>query len=335
MPAKKVAINGFGRIGRLALRHIIDNNPSFEVVAINNRSDLQTMAHLLKYDSAQGKFQKEVTWDADHLIVDGKKILRTSENDPANLPWKDLDIDIVLESTGVFLTTEKAQKHFDAGANKVILSAPPKSKEIKSIVPGVNENTITSEDKIISNSSCTTNCLAPMVKVVDDLVGVESGFLSTIHAYTADQRTVDGSHKDLRRARAAASNIIPTSTGAAKAVGNVLPHLNGKLNGNAYRVPVVDGSVTDFVCTTKEKCSVEEINEAFKKAAQNHLKGILAYNEDPIVSSDIIGDPHSCIFEAPFTMAHENQVKIVGWYDNEMGYAARTVDLIDYLSKNY
>ena len=333
MPTK-IAINGFGRIGRLALRQLINRN-DIEIVAINNRSELPTMAHLFKYDSAQGKFEKEIKIEGDHLVVDGKKILRTSESDPANLPWGKLGVEIVLESTGIFLSKEKAAKHLEAGAKKVVLSAPPKGDGIKSIVLGVNEGTISGDDDIISNSSCTTNCLAPMVKVLDDLAGVESGFLSTIHAYTADQRTVDGSHKDLRRARAAAANIIPTSTGAAKAVGKVLPHLEGALKGNAYRVPVVDGSITDFVCNVKKEVSEEEINQAFKKAAGGNLKGIIEYNEDPIVSSDIIGNTHSCIFEAPLTMSTQKQVKIVGWYDNEMGYATRSVDLIQYIDQKF
>lgn len=334
MPKIQVAINGFGRIGRHAFRQLLQKS-NVEVVAINDLTDRETLAHLLKYDSAHGKFEKDIEVSQEGLKVAGKEIRVLSERDPSNLPWKKMQIDVVLESTGLFLTREKAENHIRAGARKVVLSAPAKDRDIKSIVLGVNENIITADDDVLSNSSCTTNCLAPLVKTIDDLAGIETGFLATIHAYTSDQSLVDAPHKDLRRARAAAVNIIPTSTGAAKAVGLVLPHLEGKLNGHAYRVPVVNGSVTDFVCTTQEKCTPEQINDAFRKAANGPMKGILYFNEEPIVSSDIIGNTHSCIFESELTMVQEKQLKVVAWYDNEIGYSSRTADLIALLGEKF
>jgi glyceraldehyde 3-phosphate dehydrogenase len=259
--------------------------------------------------------------------VNGVSIKATAERDPTNLPWKELDIDVVLESTGFFRSPEGASKHIEAGAKKVVISAPA-SGDIKTVVLGVNDNTLSGEEVILSNASCTTNCLAPMVKVLDDLIGVESGFMTTIHSYTSDQRLLDAPHSDLRRARSAALNIIPTSTGAAKAVGLVLPHLAGKLNGNSLRVPTPSGSATDFVVTLKGETSKEEVNAAFKKASETNLKGILEYTEDPIVSIDIVGNPHSCIFDSMTTMVYGNTVKVMGWYDNEAGYSNRVADLI-------
>jgi glyceraldehyde 3-phosphate dehydrogenase len=322
----RVAINGFGRIGRLAFKCLLEKS-NVEVVAINDLTDNKTLAHLLKYDSVQGKFNGTVDFTEDHIIVNGQKIVATAERDPANLPWKELKVDVVLESTGFFRSPETAGKHITAGAKKVIISAPA-SGDIKTVVLGVNDETLTGDETILSNASCTTNCLAPMAKVLDDLIGVESGFMTTIHSYTSDQRLLDAPHSDLRRARSAALNIIPTSTGAAKAVGLVLPHLAGKLNGNSLRVPTPTGSATDFVVTLKRDTTVEEVNAAFKKASETNLKGILEYSEDPLVSTDIVGSPYSCIFDADTTMVMGNTVKIMGWYDNEAGYSNRVADLI-------
>jgi glyceraldehyde 3-phosphate dehydrogenase len=325
--AKRIAINGFGRIGRLTFRNLIQME-GIEVVAINDLTDNATLAHLLKYDSVHGKFPGTVSADEHFLYVNNKKIHAIAERDPKALPWKDMQIDIVIESTGRFTDRETAGLHLSAGAKKVIISAPAKG-DIPTIVLGVNDEVIHADHNIYSNASCTTNCLAPMVKVLDDAFGVESGFMTTIHAYTADQRIQDSPHEDLRRARAAAISIVPTSTGAAKAVGLVLPHLKGKLNGNAMRVPVPDGSVTDFTATLKKPATVEEINAAFKAASETYLKGILEYCEEPIVSSDILGNPHSCIYDVDLTMVQGNTAKIVGWYDNEAGYSARLAQLAD------
>ncbi len=325
--AKRIAINGFGRIGRLTFRNLIQME-GIEVVAINDLTDNATLAHLLKYDSVHGKFPGTVSADEHFLYVNNKKIHAIAERDPKALPWKDMGIDIVIESTGRFTDRETAGLHISAGAKKVIISAPAKG-DIPTIVLGVNDEVIHADHNIYSNASCTTNCLAPMVKVLDDAFGVESGFMTTIHAYTADQRIQDSPHEDLRRARAAAISIVPTSTGAAKAVGLVLPHLKGKLNGNAMRVPVPDGSVTDFTATLKKPANVAEINAAFKAASETYLKGILEYCEEPIVSSDILGNPHSCIYDVDLTMVQGNTAKIVGWYDNEAGYSARLAQLAD------
>ena len=325
--AKRIAINGFGRIGRLTFRNLIQME-GIEVVAINDLTDNATLAHLLKYDSVHGKFPGTVSADEHFLYVNNKKIHAIAERDPKALPWKDMGIDIVIESTGRFTDRETAGLHISAGAKKVIISAPAKG-DIPTIVLGVNDEVIHADHNIYSNASCTTNCLAPMVKVLDDAFGVESGFMTTIHAYTADQRIEDSPHEDLRRARAAAISIVPTSTGAAKAVGLVLPHLKGKLNGNAMRVPVPDGSVTDFTATLKKPATVAEINAAFKAASETYLKGILEYCEEPIVSSDILGNPHSCIYDVDLTMVQGNTAKIVGWYDNEAGYSARLAQLAD------
>lgn len=334
----RVAINGFGRIGRTFLRALVERaRNQLDVVAINDLTDAHTLAHLLRYDSAYGRFPLEVqvTEDHSHLQVGPWKIRVFSEPDPHKLPWKDLGIDIVLESTGKFRKAEQAQAHLNAGARKVIISAPAKGN-VKTVVLGVNENIITAEDHILSNASCTTNCLAPMVYVLDREFGIESGLMNTVHAYTADQRLQDAPHKDLRRARAAAHNIIPTTTGAAEAVTLVLPHLKGKLTGMAMRVPVLTGSVTDFVCVLKKPATAEEINEAFRKYAENSLKGILQYCEDPIVSADIVGNPHSCILDAlSTTVLNGTMVRVVGWYDNEYGYSCRLVDLMIYVARRF
>lgn len=322
----KVAINGFGRIGRHAFKFLF-NNSNVEVVAINDLTDNKTLAHLLKYDSIHGKFNGTVDFDDQFLIINGKKIHALAERDPSKLPWASLGVDVVLESTGFFTDKDKAMAHITAGARKVVISAPG-TGDIKTIVLGVNDSILDGSEQVMSNASCTTNCLAPMVKVLDEAFGIEHGFMTTIHAYTSDQNLQDAPHKDLRRARAAAYSIVPTSTGAAKAVGLVLPHLKGKLNGNAMRVPIPDGSVTDFTCQLKKPATVEEINAAFKAAADGSLKGILEYNTDPIVSIDIVGNTHSCIFDSELTMVIGNTAKVVGWYDNETGYSSRVADLI-------
>jgi glyceraldehyde 3-phosphate dehydrogenase len=324
----KVGINGFGRIGRLVTRAILANySDKIQVVAVNDLTDAKTLAHLFKYDSAQGKFNGEVRADGDVLIINGEKIKVTAERDPSKLDWGKDGVRTVVESTGFFTSSDTASKHLQAGAEKVIISAPAKG-DVKTIVLGVNDEGISKDVDLYSNASCTTNCLAPMVKVLDEAFGVEKGFMTTIHAYTGDQPTVDSPHSDLRRARAAAVNIVPTSTGAAKAVGLVLPHLDGKLDGGAMRVPVPTGSLTDFTATLKKEVTRDEVNAAFKKAAAGPLKGILEYTDDPIVSTDIIGNPHSTIFDSGITKASGTMVKVVGWYDNEAGYSARTADLI-------
>ncbi len=323
--AKRIAINGFGRIGRLSFRNLLQMN-DVEVVAINDLTDNPTLAHLLKYDSVHGRFNGTVSADEANIYVNGKAIKALAEKDPTRLPWKELGVDVVLECTGRFTDEEKASWHLQAGARKVIISAPAKGN-IPTVVLGVNNEKITADVAIFSNASCTTNCLAPMVKVLDELLGIENGFMTTIHAYTADQNIQDAPHRDLRRARAAAVSIVPTSTGAAKAVGEVLPHLKGKLNGNAMRVPVPDGSVTDFTAIVRKTATAAEINAAFKAASEGALKGILEYCDDPIVSADIVGNPYSCIFDSALTMVIGNTVKIVGWYDNEAGYSARLAEL--------
>lgn len=322
----KVAINGFGRIGRHAFKFLIEK-PGVEVVAINDLTNNETLAHLLKYDSVHGRFNGTVESDDQSITVNGKRIAALAERDPANLPWADHGVDVVLESTGFFTDAEKAKAHITAGAKKVVISAPA-SGDLKTVVLGVNDTIIDGSEEVISNASCTTNCLAPMVKVLDDAFGIEQGFMTTIHAYTSDQNLQDAPHKDMRRARAAAYSIIPTSTGAAKAVGLVMPHLAGKLNGNAMRVPIPDGSVTDFTVTLKNAATVEQVNEAMKTASNGALNGIMEYTEDPLVSIDIVGNAHSCIFDSKMTMAIGNQVKVVGWYDNETGYSARVADLV-------
>lgn len=325
--AIRVGINGFGRIGRLVLRALIEK-PDVEITQINDLTDAATLAHLLKYDSVHGRFSYPIHVEGNYLVVKGQKILITAEKDPANLGWDKTQTQVVVESTGVFTDGAQARKHLTAGAQKVIISAPASGDIDATVVLGVNDHILTPEMKVISNASCTTNCLAPMVKVLDEAFGVEQGFMNTVHAYTADQRLQDAPHKDLRRARAAALNIVPTTTGAAKAVGLVLPHLKGKLDGIALRVPVPDGSVTDFVAILKKPADKAAINAAFKAAAEGSLKGILEYTEDPIVSTDIVGNPHSVIFDAASTMAMGNMVRVLGWYDNEYGYSHRTADLV-------
>lgn len=323
--AKKIAINGFGRIGRLTFRNLI-SQPDVEIVAINDLTDNATLAHLLKYDSVHGKFNGTVSSDDTYIHVNGKAIHALAEKDPTKLPWKELGVDVVLECTGRFTDKEKAGMHLTAGAKKVVISAPA-TGDLPTIVLGVNDEKIQSDANIYSNASCTTNCLAPMAKILDDSFGIEKGFMTTIHAYTADQNLQDAPHKDLRRARAAALSIVPTSSGAAKALGLVLPSLSGKLNGSAMRVPTPTGSVTDFTAIVSKKASIQEINAAFKAAADGPMKNILEYTEDEIVSADIVGNKHSCIFDSKLTMVIDNMVKIVGWYDNEAGYSARLADL--------
>jgi glyceraldehyde 3-phosphate dehydrogenase len=326
---KKVAINGFGRIGRLAFRQML-NRSDLSVLAINDLTDVDTLAHLLRYDSIHGKFDGSVQVEGGNLVVNGQTIHISAERNPADLPWASLGIDIVVESTGVFTSEEKASLHLDAGAGKVVISAPAKGS-MKTVVLGVNDEILTDEDRIVSNASCTTNCLAPMAKVLDDAFGVEHGLITTIHAYTADQRLQDAPHTDLRRARAAALSMIPTSTGAAKAVGLVLPQLAGKLDGLAVRVPTPTGSVTDLTATLKRSVTAEEVNAAMQAAAEGAMKGVLEYSIDPLVSVDIVGNPHSCIFDSGLTIAMGTTVKVFGWYDNEAGYATRVADLVERL----
>jgi len=328
-----LAINGFGRIGRFVFKIIIENySDEINVVAINDLTDTKTLAHLLKYDSVHGKFDAKIECTKHSLVINNNQIHVLSEKDPELLPWKHLQVDIVIESTGFFRTKELAEKHIHAGARKVIISAPAKSDDIKTIVFGVNENTYDHEkDNIVSNASCTTNCLAPMVKVLNDNFGVEKGLLNTIHSYTSDQRLVDAPHKDLRRARSAAINIVPTTTGAAIAVTKVIPSLQGKLDGIAMRVPTPDGSIVDFTCQLKRNVTKNEINKLFKNVSLHHLKGVLEYTEEPLVSTDIVGNPHSVIFDSQLTYVKDNLVKVIGWYDNEAGYSYRLVELALFL----
>lgn len=322
----KVAINGFGRIGRLTFKALLKKS-NVEVVAINDLTDTTTLAHLLKYDSVHGRFDGTVAAEADGIVVNGKKIKIYAEREPKNLPWGENNVDVVLESTGRFVDAAGAGGHLEAGAKKVVISAPAKG-DIPTVVLGVNEDILTGDETIMSNASCTTNCLAPMAKVLDDNWGIEKGYISTIHAYTADQNLQDAPHSDLRRARAAAYSMVPTSTGAAKAVGLVLPHLKGKLDGIAVRVPIPDGSLTDLTVILKKEVTAEEINAAMKKASEGAMNGVLEYTTDPIVSIDIVGNPSSCIFDSKLTSANGTLVKVVGWYDNEAGYSNRAADLI-------
>lgn len=321
----RVAINGFGRIGRTFFRAAQTEGVGFEIVAINDLTDVETLAHLLKYDSIMGRFGAEVEVKEGALVVDGKEIKILAERDPQNLPWKDLGVDVVLESTGFFTEGSKAKAHIEAGAKKVILSAPGKNID-GTFVMGVNDDQYDAANHhIVSNASCTTNCLAPMAKVLSDAFGIKQGLMTTIHAYTADQRLQDAPHRDLRRARAAAVNMVPTSTGAAAAVGLVLPELKGKLDGFAVRVPTITGSITDLTFTAEREVTVEEVNAAVKAAAEGPMKGIIKYNEDPIVSKDIEGESISTVFDAPLTKVIGDQVKVIAWYDNEYGYVARLV----------
>jgi len=330
-----VAINGFGRIGRSILRIIVENDFDINVVAINDLGNYENLAYLLKHDSVMGILDRNVSVAGDKLIVDDRTIQLTSIKDPAELPWKEMDVDVVVESTGIFRDSESLNKHLDAGAKKVLLTVPPKDDIDATIVLGVNDGDLKPEDKIVSNASCTTNCLAPIAKVLDDNFGIISGLMTTVHAYTNDQALAETTHSDFRRGRSATQNIIPTSTGAAKAVGMVLPELNGKLDGMAMRVPVPDGSVVDLVVELEKKVSIDDINKAVKNAADNELNGILEYSEVPLVSTDILNNPHSSIYDASSTQLLEgNHVKVVCWYDNEWGYSNRVVDLIGNLLDN-
>jgi len=331
MKKTRIAINGFGRIGRNLCRLLI-NHPTIEVVAINDLADTKTMAHLFKYDSIHGKLTNTITSDDTHLYIDGKPIVFFHESQIQHLDWKDLAIDFVVEATGKHKTHALLQHHLNNGANRVILSVPPEDAFIKTVVLGVNEHIITPEDRIISNASCTTNNAAPMIKILHELAGLDKAFITTVHSYTSDQSLQDQPHKDLRRARGAAQSIIPTTTGAAKALTKIFPEFEGKIGGGGIRVPVPDGSLTDITCYTNRDVSVEEINAAFKEAALHSHKGIIEYTEDPIVSIDIVGNTHSCIFDAQLTSVLDRMVKIVGWYDNEIGYSSRIIDLIIYLS---
>lgn len=329
----KIGINGFGRIGRNYLRAALAQGSGLDVVAVNDLSDTKSLATLLKYDSVAGRINAEVTFDDSHVFVNGKKIKVLAERDPARLPWAELGVQIVIESTGRFTNVTDAQKHIDAGATKVLISAPGTDVH-GTFVMGVNHETYNpATDHIISNASCTTNCLAPLAKVFHDEFGIENGLMTTVHAYTADQNLQDGPHEDLRRARAAAINIVPSSTGAAKAIGLVLPELKGKLDGFALRVPVPTGSITDLTVVTKSTVTVEQILAAYKKASEGYLKGILSYTDEPLVSSDIVTDPHSAIFDAGLVKVIGHTVKVSAWYDNEWGYSNRLVDLTEYVAE--
>lgn len=328
----RIAINGFGRIGRYTLKMLL-RKEGLEVVAINDLTDTRTLAHLFKYDTVHGKFDGSVENEEGGLQINGKNIPVFALKNPAELPWNDLKVDVVIECTGLFRSYEKAYAHIEAGAKKVIISAPADGDKVKSVVMGVNEHILDANDLIISNASCTTNNAAPMIKVIEELCDAQSGFITTVHSYTSDQRLHDSPHKDLRRARAAAENIIPTSTGAAKAITKIFPDLDGKIGGAGIRVPVKDGSLTDITLIVKNPKTVDEINAAFKEASENALKGILQYEVDPIVSSDVIGNPHSCVYDAQLTTVIGNMVKVVGWYDNEAGYSNRLVDLVMYIAK--
>jgi len=328
----RVAINGFGRIGRLAFKQLL-NSDSLDVVAINDLTDNATLLHLLKYDTTHGIFDAELSLNQEGFQINDESVKVLSEADPNKLPWSDLEVDIVLECTGRFRSKEDCLQHINAGAKGVIISAPPKGDDVPTFVLGVNDQDLTIEMQVISNASCTTNCLAPMIKILDDEYGIEEGFITTVHAYTADQRLQDAPHKDLRRARNAAQNIIPTSTGAAKATTKVIPHLKGKLNANAYRVPVMDGSLTDVTVKIKKAVSRDDINALFKSKSQNEFKDIIRYTDEPLVSSDIIGDPHSTIYDSELCEVQDQLIKIVGWYDNENGYATRLVDMTHLYAK--
>tara|TARA_B100000809_G_scaffold254895_1_gene292676 strand:- start:2127 stop:3134 length:1008 start_codon:yes stop_codon:yes gene_type:complete len=323
----RIAINGFGRIGR-SLTRALQQHSNIEIVAINDLADTNTLAHLLKYDSVHGKFDGEIASTDSSISINGKEIKAFNERDPKTLPWSALNIDIVIESTGLFLTKELASQHLTAGAKRVILSAPPKSNDIKTVVLGINDSNIDGSEEIISNASCTTNAAAPLIKVLHDLYHIESAYITTIHSYTSDQTLHDAPHKDLRRARAGALSIIPTTTGAAKAITKIFPDLDGNIGGCGIRVPVPNGSLIDISVILKEDTTVEAINKAFKEASETYLKGILEYTEDPIVSIDIVGNPYSCIFDSQLTSLTGHMVKLVGWYDNEMGYSNRLAELI-------
>ncbi|MCF7792647.1 MAG: type I glyceraldehyde-3-phosphate dehydrogenase [Candidatus Cloacimonetes bacterium] len=328
---KHIAINGFGRIGRLVFRELFERE-GFEIVAINDLTNAKTLAHLLKFDSVHGQFKHDVIVKDNAILVDGKEIKIFAEKEPENLPWQALNIDLVVESTGVFRTREEAAKHLTAGAKKVIISAPAKDEVDATIVLGVNDEILQADHEIVSNASCTTNCLAPVMKVITDNFEVESAFMTTIHSYTGDQRLLDFPHSDLRRARAAAVNIVPTTTGAASATGKVIPILQGKIDGMAVRVPTPNGSLVDLTITLKTETTKDTINNLMERAAETNLKGILEYSEQPLVSTDIIGNPASSIFDSNCTMVNGKAVKILSWYDNEWGYSCRVVDLIERLT---
>jgi glyceraldehyde 3-phosphate dehydrogenase len=330
----RVGINGFGRIGRNFLRAAVQQEADIEIVGVNDLTDNRTLSHLLRYDSVHGRFNGTVELSDKGLAVNGTEIAISSERDPANLPWKDLGADIVVESTGIFTDAQKAKAHIEAGARKVIISAPAKNEDV-TVVMGANEGDYDPEQhQVISNASCTTNCVVPLAKVLDEgFDGIQQGFMTTVHAYTNDQGTQDQPHKDLRRARAAAVSIIPTTTGAAKAAALSLPQLKGRLDGLALRVPIPDGSITDLVVMVGRETTAEEVNEAYRAAAEGPLKGILEYQTDPIVSIDIVGNPHSCILDSASTMASGNMVKVLGWYDNEWGYSCRLLDLVNYVGE--
>jgi glyceraldehyde 3-phosphate dehydrogenase len=323
----KIAINGFGRIGRNLFRLLL-NHPTLEVAAINDIADNRTMAHLIKYDSIHGVLPFEVSFDDTSIIINGKSYLFFHEREIANLNWEPLNIDFVIECTGKYKSFEDINKHILAGAKKVILSAPSEVPEIKTVVLGVNETILDGTETIISNASCTTNNAAPMIKVINELCGIEQAYITTVHSYTTDQSLHDQPHKDLRRARGASQSIVPTTTGAAKALTKIFPEMEGKIGGSGIRVPVPDGSLTDITCYVKKEVTIEQINTAFKTASETNLKGILAYTEDPIVSVDILGNPNSCLFDAQLTSVIDKMVKVVGWYDNEIGYSSRIIDLI-------
>lgn len=328
----KIAINGFGRIGRIFLRNIL-SRPDIQVVAINDLTDTQTLAHLFKYDSVHRGFKGEVSFDADNLFINGQKIKVLAQRDPLALPWKDLDIDLVIESTGKFTSRQGAQLHLTAGAKQVIISAPSTDKSVPTVVLAVNDGLVDLQSPILSNASCTTNNVAAMVKILDENWGIIDGYITTVHSMTGDQSLHDTPHKDLRRARAASASIIPTTTGAAKAITAIFPHLDGRLGGAGIRVPVLNGSLTDFTCSLKKLPTIDEINFAFKQAACGSMKHVLEYTEDPIVSTDILDNPHSCIFDAQLTSIVGGLVKVVGWYDNEMGYSSRLADLVEKIAK--
>ena len=327
----RIAINGFGRIGRVFLRSVL-KHPSIEVVAINDLSSSKTMSHLFKYDSIHRTFEGKVSYTNDSIVVDDKPIYYSSISEPEKLPWKDLKVDVVLECTGNFKTKKLASKHLKAGANKVIISAPPSDSDIKTIVMGVNDDIIDGTEQILSNASCTTNSAAPMIQLINNHFGIESAYITTIHSYTTDQMLHDSPHNDLRRARAGATSIVPTTTGAAKSITKIFPDLADKMGGCGIRVPVPDGSLTDITCIIKENTSVAEINELFKKAARGPLNGILSYIEETIVSVDVLGNKHSCVFDSKLTSVIGKMVKVVGWYDNEVGYSNRLVDLVAKIS---
>ncbi len=333
MKKTRIAINGFGRIGRNLFRLLL-NHPTIEVAVINDIADAHTMSHLIKYDSIHGVLPYQVSHTENSIIIDGKSYPYTRHKNIADIKWSTYSVDVIVESTGKFKTLEEAEKHITSGAKKVILSAPPEDDRIKTVVLGVNEHILDGTETIISNASCTTNNAAPMMKIINELCGIEQAYITTVHSYTTDQSLHDQPHKDLRRARGASQSIVPTTTGAAKALTKIFPEFDGKIGGGGIRVPVPDGSLTDITCYVKREVSIEEINAAFKAAANNELKGILAYTEDPIVSVDILGNTNSCLFDSLLTSVIDKMVKVVGWYDNEIGYSSRIIDLITYIEKN-